>query len=287
MSALARVTGAWCVVAAAGACGVDELDVAYLHVRDVAVAPAADAPDDGVVALRIVRGPTSLGFYPVPADVPLLGTGAATVSVEAAVRRSGLSQELRVYPMYAPAEAELVLGPGATDTLRPTFRYRDEVVVALDEGFESPSDALALDLRDASPPIDRVTEGASAGAASGRIRLTAEAPVFEVASGVIVPARAPLLDLWVELDYRGDVPLAVALLPAAVPPLAPGQSPAARYFQGALPREAWTRLYFDIVGGDDRDFLGAGFRVSLLAIHDPSRGETQDVLIDNLRVVYR
>ena len=54
---------------------MEELDVAYVAVPEVAVAPQGTPEPDGIAALRVVRGTTSLGFYPVPADIPLLGTG--------------------------------------------------------------------------------------------------------------------------------------------------------------------------------------------------------------------
>ena len=275
-------------VAAGTGCNVEELDVGYLAIPEITVAPADQSPRDGVVALRLVRGSTSLGFYPVPADVPLLNTGATAVTLEPTVRRSGDSQELRVYPMYQPVEVEIQLLPGRTDTVRPVFGYREEVTVGLEETFESPANALTLDLQNGnSPAIAQSTDTVAGGLSSGRITLTAASPVFEVATDVVVPDRDRVLDLWLELDYRGDAVLALTLFPEAVPPLQQGQPIASRYFQGALPREDWTRIYFDIVDVSNRDFLTDGFRVSLLAVFDPERGASQEVFVDNLRVVYR
>ena len=193
-----------------------------------------------------------------------------------------------MYPLYEPIQTSLELRPGQTDTLRPVFRYRPEAVVGLDEGFEGNSTVLIRDLTPGgSAPLTRITEGTRAGAGSGLITVTADAPVYEVASVVVRPDRASLLDLWVELDYRGEGILAVALFPENPPALAPDEPLSSRYFQGALPREEWTKLYFDIVDESNRDFLAEGFRVSLLAIYNEDFGPEQRIYLDNLRVVYR
>ena len=270
------------------ACEVDEIEVAYLSIPGVAVTPRGTLEPDGIAALRVVRGDTSLGFYPIPADVPLLGLGTATLSIEPAVRRSGLSEELLVYPLYQPVAQTLGLVPGQTDTIRPIFSYRPEAVVALDEGFESSSSILIRDLAaEGSAPLTRVTDGVRAGTGSGLITLSAATPVYEVASAVVRPDRASILDLWVELDYRGEGVLALALFPEAPTLAGPGEPLSARYFQGALPREEWTKFYFDIVDDSNRGFLADGFRVSLLAIYNEDLGAEQRLYLDNLRVVYR
>ena len=104
---------------------------------------------------------------------------------------------------------------------------------------------------------------------------------------MIRPDRDALLDLWVELDYRGQGVLQVALLPEDIGGGDPQAPPSTRYFQGALPREDWTRFYFDIVDASNDDYVAEAFRLSLLVIYDETLGPSQRVFLDNLRVVYR
>lgn len=287
-------TRTWVALSTAGllfqaaSCNVDELDVAYLALRDVSVVIAGTIELDGIVALRVVRDAESLGFYPVPADVPIVGTGEAIYALEPAVRRSGLAEQVIVYPLYEPVVQSRTLRLGSTDTIRPVFGYREEVTVGLDEGFEGETSVFELEQTPGgSAPLTQTFEDVRSGRASGVITLSAEAPIYEVASVLVEPDRDRLLDVWVEMDYRGEGILAVALFPAEPIPVAQGEPLSSRYFQGALPRTDWTKLYFDIVDDSNRAFIEAGFRVSLLAIYDPELGVSQRIFLDNLRIVYR
>ena len=279
---------AYCVAAALLSCRSEDLAVAYVYIPDVEVAPGGVAEEAEVAAVRVVVDSLSLGFYPVPTTAPVIGLGDRRIRIEPAVRRSGLSEEIVVYPLYEALAETLTLRSGVVDTLRPTFAYVDGAVIGLEEDFEAERTGLILDLTPGgSAPLTRDSSDARRGDASGLITLDADHPVFELATDLIVPDRARLLDLWVEVDFRGDGILAVALFPDDVPVAAPGQPLSARYFQGALPREEWTRLYFDIVDASNESFVAEGFRLSLLAIYDESLGERQTLLLDNLRVVYR
>ncbi len=270
------------------ACEVEQLEAGYLFVPDVAVVPNGRVEPDGILGVRVVVGSRSLGFYPVPATIPVLAAGNQTVRIEPAIRRSGLSQEIRVYPLYEPFVTAVTIVPGRTDTLRPVYPYASTATVGFSEDFETPSSKLIVDLVAAgSAPLSQNTADPRDGAASGRISLSSEKTVYEVTTGVIVPDRANLLDLWVEVDFRGEVPLAVALFPTSIGELPSGVPRISRYFQGGLPREDWTRLYFDIEDESNDGFVDEGFRVSLLAVYDPEAGGIQTVDIDNLRVVYR
>ncbi len=270
------------------ACEPEELDVAYLYIDRPSVAPGGRAEPGAIVAVRVVVGTQSLGFYPLPARVPILGTGVRTIRIEPAVRRSGLSQDIRVYPLYEPVVRELTLALNQTDTLRPVFTYASTATVGLEEGFETATSAFVLDLAaNGSAPLQQDPDDPRVGSASGVITLTRERPVYEVASLLVEPDRARVLDLWLELDYRGDVPLNVSLFPENVVALPPGTPLVARYFQGARPRADWTRLYFDIVDESNDAFVNVGFRVSLLALYDEALGGTQTVHLDNVKVVYR
>ena len=274
------------------ACTPEEIQVFYLEIPEVSVATGAGGAveSDGIVALRVVRGSTSLGFYPVPAVVPVLGESADQIAIEPVVRRSGESEKLRVYPLYAPIVTTLNSPVGGVTTLRPVFEYREEVVVGFSESFETSSSALVFDLTpEGSAPLMQATSDGDVrdGEGSGTFTLTAETPLYEVASTVIRPNRDAILDLWVELDYRGEGVLAVALIPETPVARAAGEPLSARYFQGALPRGEWTKVYFDIVDSSNQTFLTGGFRVSLLAIYDEGLGPEQAFFLDNLRVVYR
>ena len=271
------------------ACAPEDLDVAYLYVPGFEVEIDGVTEPSAITDVRVVLGSENLGFYPLPARIPILGTGTRRVRLEPAVQRSGMSAERVVYDLYTAFEAELPLRLGQTDTIRPTVTYSPATTVAFEERFEGPSTALTFDLvPGGSAPLTLVGgDSARAGASSGRIDFSRERPVYEVASFALMGIPADATQVWLEVDYRGSVPLVVGLVEPTPSPLPEGFPRQARYAVGARVREDWQKFYFDIIDPLNRDFVGAGFRVALLAEVAPDSAAGRQVFVDNLRVAYR
>ncbi len=283
---LASCFGASCLL---WACATEDLDVAYLYVPAFSVVVDGQPEPSAITDVRVVLGAESLGFYPLPARIPILGTGLRRVRLEPVVQRNGRSEERTVYDPYEAFEADLQLLAGRTDTIRPVIGYAEGANVVFTESFESPTSALILDLVDSvSAPLTQLTgAGVRTGLGSGRIAFSRDEPVFEVASTTLPGVSSTTRRIWVEFDYRGEVPLIVGLVgdnPTALPA---GASRADRYSIGARDRADWQKFYFDILDAANREFVESGFRVALLAQVQADSAESRSVFIDNLRVVIR
>ncbi len=271
----------------AASCQEKDLDVGYLYVPAVDVQASATSGDitQAVEHVRVVVEAQSLGFYPLPARVPILGTGERRIRIEPAVNPSGRSTRLEVYPFYEAYEQQFSLRQNQTDTIRPQLNYIPTAEFALVEDFVSGSGPLRVDLdEDAATSLDIVTDPLDPSRRVGMVTLTEEAPIFEIASEVLNRSE-PIIEAWLELDYRGDATLSIALLPEDVGTEA---ERGGRYNQGVLPRDDWRKLYFDLNESIlALDLYEGNFRISFLAGFDPEGPETQQLFLDNIKVVYR
>lgn len=279
-----------CACACLSGCGVEDLDVAYVYVPEVIVDDPTGTPAaQRVVAVRVVLDATSLGFYPLPARIPILGTGATRrLRLEPVVNRSGLSEEFVAYPLFGAVTLEQAFAPETVDTITPLISYLDlpdaRATFEFVEPFTGLTSGFPIDLDgDAETALELVVD-ASTGERVGRVTLTETNPLFEAAS-VTLPAIPDARELWLELEYRGSATLTLTLLPEA---LGSFEERAGRYNQGALPRDDFRKFYFDLRNEvNDRVFVNP-YRIGLLASYNVDAAEAeQEVYIDNVRLVYR
>lgn len=274
------------LLAAAVGCQVEQLDPAYVHVPavDVETEPQQGAAVSGITDVRVVLGSESLGFYPLPATIPVLPGASRRLLVEPVVKVSGQSSSRTVYPLLEALAVEPTLRANTVDTLRPTLRYVEEAEFLLVDDGAGVRTRLAEDLDGDAGSSLRVSPdpfGSARTVIAGE--LTATNPVIEVASEALLPDRQPQA-MWLELDYRGEVPITVGLISGQIGTPA---SRVPRYAQGALAREDWTRIYFQLGGPFDEDLLGGPLRVALLAVRSEDAAGPQRFAVDNLRLVYR
>lgn len=272
-------------VAFISGCEKQELEVSYLYVPAFEVLESASSGDIStqITDVRVVIGAQSLGFYPLPARIPILAAGPQAIRLEPTVRIGGIANNRIVYPFYEVFAETLDLIPGTVDTIRPRINYAADVKFAFVEDFEGSSPSLPLDL-DEFPDtrFSRTTNNPSKGTGAGVASLSMGSEIVEMATPVLNASSEKWDRIWLELDYKGDIPMAVALLPET-----PGgdETRLVRYGQGASAREEWRKLYFEMVDSGLDEFAEQPFRIGFLSILDTTA--TAEVFIDNIKVVYR
>jgi len=271
-------------------CAKQELEVSYIYLPAFEVLPSSSTGDIStqITDVRVVLGPESLGFYPLPATIPILGSGEMRLRLEPVVRVAGIASNRIVYPFYEVFEETRMFVPGRVDTIIPQLNYDPSVTFAYVEDFEGNTPSLPLDL-DGFPNTNFVpsTLLPRSGAQSGRATLMGDTAIVEAATAVLNVAGQTWNRIWMEMDYRGDVPLGVAMLPEEIEAT---EVRITRYVQGAqqcsaCTREDWVKLYFELVDNGLRDFATRPFRIGFLAANDSAR--TADVFIDNVKIIYQ
>lgn len=266
-------------------CETEELEVSYIYIPAFDVEANAQSGDIStqITDVRVVLGAESLGFYPLPARIPILASGENLVRLEPVVRIAGLAANRIVYPFYEVFEETLTLVPGSIDTIRPTISYTSTSGFGFVEDFETSNPTLIFDLDDFSDTkFETTATNPSSGSGAGVATLTTTSRIVESATPVLNPTGQNWNRIWLELDYRGDVPLTVAILPET-----PGSENTRlnRYTQGVSDRDEWRKIYFELVTNGQEEFASQPFRVGFLAVLDTT--VTSNLYLDNIKVVHQ
>ena len=87
--------------------------------------------------VKIVANGQSLGFYQLPARIPILEHGNTRLSINAGIMINGIPQLKAEYPFYTPYILNVDLKKGEIDTILPHFTYTDNTEFYHIENFES------------------------------------------------------------------------------------------------------------------------------------------------------
>ncbi len=221
-----------------------------------------------------------IGAFPLPARIPVLRTGTAELRLEAGVKQDGVSTTPDIYPFYTPVIRTVELVSGQTTALgTPTISYKPEANFAIFEDFEQAT-VRAFSLQVVGDTLlERTQEQVSTGAFSGRIYLSADEPIVELASTEVY---RNLLDnqqpVWLELDFLsagfGRIGVSGALGVDAVREFGPG----------FRPRNEWTKIYFNLTQIIfDSQLEEYRFNISTLLPDDLAEGS---VYLDNIKLLH-
>ncbi len=230
------------------ACRKTEDVPAYVEIPTCTMStmPGQGAPSTKITDVWVSVNGTFAGVWELPARIPVLASGEASISVVPAIKRNGLFDDRLRYPFYRTWEGSTTLAPGTTSAVEPGTAYLPGLSFWL-EPFDaagtllnatSPGDTLLIFRAETDPAL--VRDGSPVGgveltAANGVARLSTDED-FERASGPV----------FLELDYSTDVELDIGLLYAQgsfvaeeryvtlVPTTSNGRSP------------VWNKAYIDL-----------------------------------------
>jgi len=221
-----------------------------------------------------------IGAFPLPARIPVLRTGTAELRLEAGVKQDGVSATPDIYPFYTPVIRTVELVSGQTLALgTPTIGYKPEVNFAIIEDFELAA-VRAFSIQVVGDTLlERTQEQVSTGAFSGRIYLSAEKPIVELASTEVF---RNLLDnqqpVWLELDFLSEGLGRIGVSGAL------GVDVVREFGPGFRPRNEWTKIYFNLTQIIfDSQLEEYRFNISTLLPDDLTEGS---VYLDNIKLLH-
>ncbi|PHN07083.1 hypothetical protein CRP01_07575 [Flavilitoribacter nigricans DSM 23189 = NBRC 102662] len=182
-----------------------------------------------------------LGAYQLPATVPVLMSGEAEIFLEAGIKDNGIGSTPEIYPFYQPYETTVTLMPDQTTTISPTTSYSRDTRFALIENFESGT-SVFRDTLLGNSGLQVSSTDPFEGSYSGKIRLSADDPVVELAT---IGAFTELTDrspfVYLEVNYQSDAPVIFGLAGGA------GTSnPNIVFDPGFNPKASWNKIYFNL-----------------------------------------
>lgn len=218
----------------------------------------------------------SVGVFPLPAVVPVLGEDNVQVSLFAGVRESGQVNVPVNYPFYERMEMEIPFQSGETIPVDFVTTYTDPTVLTLNDNFESFT-AFDLDLDGDPASTITTTENTPFGNLAGRIEVTPETSNYrQGTSALFNVSDFQSADIYLELDHRNDVNFIVTI--SGTSNNSPLEQPVILLF----PNDDWEKLYIDL----SFILLAGDFDQFRIVIEGDGGAAQGFVDLDNIRLVH-
>jgi len=226
-----------------------------------------------------------LGAYNLPALIPVLAEGNATVRLEAGIKENGLSATPDINPFYEPFRLNMDLAAGRIDTIRPQTRYVDQARFAFIEDFENERSRIftrtiiATDIAPNGLPRTSAPGEVFEGQFSGLLKLNKENPIAEISTNLTFEG---LLDrgafVYLEVNYKAEAPVIFGIVSDQ------GANYNRYYDPGFLARDNWNKIYFNlgpVIFNSNED----NYRISFQALL-PTTTDSARIWMDNIKLVH-
>ncbi|TXF88788.1 hypothetical protein FUA23_13125 [Neolewinella aurantiaca] len=242
--------------------------------------PGQGTPTSDIPEVWVFADAEFIGVFGLPARIPVPRAGSSQIRLEPGVRQNGSSATPEPYDFYTPVNLTLELTPGETINIgTQPITYKPEVRFSIFETFE-PGDVRAFsEVINGMGTLAPTQEIVRTGDYSGKIHLTADSPVFEVASEQSFPdLTATRRYVWLEMDFLSAADGRIGVSGSN------GLNSSSLFDPSFRPQEQWTKIYFDITN-IIVDLNLDPIQINLAAIL-PQDLEEGDVYLDNIKLIH-
>lgn len=220
----------------------------------------------------------SVGVYQLPAQVPILSENEkAEIVLFAGVRKNGIQNDPIEYPFYDRIDISLDFEPGQTKDITPEFRYQEDVIFEVIEGFEVGH--IFSDDVDSDPNsyIALSSAEAASGSSSGLLKLDSTATELEASiQEYLKVSDIGNGNIFLEMDYKNDLEFQIGLLTVI------GNLELKEYAIILKQSEEWNKIYIDV----GRGFTGGvEFYKPLIGTINTSM-EEKFIYVDNIKLLH-
>ncbi len=266
-----------------------EIEPGYIVVEDIMV---YEPGNNSQVTTHDVRDiwayldGQALGVFPYPGHIPVIpANNGETSSLQflAGIRDNGIASYLTLYPFLEFYELDQVILPGKTYKITPVYKYRSNVVMRFNEGFEHISNTFGFDLdKDPESMITQSAEKVRSGSYAAMLSVNKDHPILESAN------TTPLLNLpidgksiYIELDYLADQDFFFGMIGYDENT---GSQGIKSYYLGMKENSDWQKVYINITEElSSSKFDAYRFFFSLQLDSDK---ENAKVYLDNVKLLH-
>ncbi|TVQ46459.1 MAG: hypothetical protein EA362_07595 [Saprospirales bacterium] len=263
----------------------DPLDPAYIHIdsHSISVKPEQGSAHHDISDSWVYLDGSLLGAYEKGTDIPWLDAGGNNqILVFPGIRDNGIRSLPTIYPMLRPDTFQVNFEPLNMDTLKPVYRYFDDVVFLINEGFEF-GNFLTVDLDlNENTKVVRSRDDAFEGNYSAKLQVDSENIALEVASEFVYTGLPNGRPVYLELHYKNDHPFSVGLLGERIE-----ASPTRFYKLTLRPTDEWKKVYINFQ--EEITFTDfQGYRLLFgLQWEEDHISDTATVYLDNVKFLHR
>ena len=232
---------------------------------------------------------TLIGVFELPCMVPILKKDSVVITVFAGIKVNGQSNNRKFYPFYEVYAKTVFLKSAEIDTLKPVIKYKSGVVFKWIEDFEDLAVSMektgitrTVDtLKITGLPNEVFQYGQGSNRYSGKVDFRHKKGTFENSSIGVYDLPRLSSDVYLEANYKSDVPITFGLYPTSGASLDVGIPV---YFGFASPNE-WKKAYIRL-SDDVNSSANAGkkFRILINAVNKVDSSAV--ILIDNLKLLH-
>ena len=219
----------------------------------------------------------TLGFYPIPCKIPVLGEGPTNIMIKPVIKTNGVSSVRGDYPFMRFYTANPDLQRGQTTKLTPVFDYYSSIVFRWTEDFEGNGISIIGNAAyDTS--FKRVSYEKYEGnyalelALNNNINCT-----LKSSSSFLLPATGT--DIFLELNYKADQGFEVGVIGNS-----PGQAPEMRAVGGVNASASWNKIYMYLTTAVSTPPLYQTYSVYFFASKDNNLSNPK-IYIDNIKLI--
>lgn len=222
-----------------------------------------------------------VGTYELPAAIPILQNGNTRLNISGGIKNNGLVDNRIIYPFYNFVLKDIELLPDVKTPVNPdtvvTVEYFPDLNFEIEDfedvglQFEAEDEDNAEINVIAEPPED-VSRGQSL-----EVTLTPSNNVFFRRSTFDLNNLPKGNPMYLELDYKGSVPLEVGIFTE--------DAPVVKVFAGGInPTDEWTKIYFEFT--NEIGFQTQNDQFEIYLESRSSSLSTEKIYLDNIKFVY-
>ncbi len=204
--------------------------------------PGQGEPTSEIPEVWVFADAEFIGVFGLPARIPVPRAGSTQMRFEPGVRQNGVSAAPEPYDFYTPVNLTLDLAAGVTtDVGTLSITYKPEVRFSMFETFELGATRAFTQVVNGTGTLAPTQEIVRSGDFSGKISLTTDNPVFEVASAErFFDLTGTRRYVWLEMDFLSTAEGRIGVSGDS------GLSNPSIFDPGFRPRGEWTKIYFNI-----------------------------------------
>ncbi|MCW3123407.1 MAG: hypothetical protein JWQ38_2899 [Flavipsychrobacter sp.] len=228
-----------------------------------------------ITAVAVFYNNAPVGFFDLPANVPILANATGQMSVAPAIFINGLSSLTSVYPFYQFDTSTITSQPGKVVTYLPKTCYYPTTKVKYISRFDGAPGFVRVagnkDLLTTTNP-DLEFEGGT-----GIITLSALGDSSVNSTNTTFPI--PSGSAFIEITYKSTIPFYIGLQAK----LGSVVSSEPYYLAGINPSSTWTKFYLNVADFHGQ-YQGTDYNFYLKAVLADGQTSGQ-LLIDNIQLV--
>lgn len=230
-----------------------------------------------------------IGIFELPCIVPVLKKDSTLITVFAGIKVNGQNNNRKFYPFYNIYQEKVFLKPTEIDTLKPVIGYKDAVIFTWIEDFED----LAIStektgvtrtvdtLKLTGHPNEVFEYGKPGNKYSGKVDFRGKRGTFENSSIGIYDLPRLTSDIYLEVNYKSDVPITFGIYPTSSGSIDVGTPVYSSFPNPTIWKKAYVRLSDDV---NSTSNAGKKFRIFVNAVNN--KDSSAVILLDNIKLLH-